>query len=127
VRPQLLGNKRRSAQLPRRCIVNQALAGSNPAIGAIFIATNTSNRVAVLRTLPEMVMSASETGDVVPPASQDGRSRRRVSELLVELQFQALRNRFPQSVKARHFRRTERQSAPGAVRRSDGPFNAVPK
>jgi hypothetical protein len=29
--------------------------------GAIFIATSTSNNVAVLRTLPEMVMSASET------------------------------------------------------------------
>ncbi len=29
--------------------------------GAIFVATSTSNNVAVLRTLPEMVMSASET------------------------------------------------------------------
>jgi hypothetical protein len=39
----------------------QASAGSNPESGAIFVATSTSNRVAVFRTLPEMVMSASET------------------------------------------------------------------
>src|ERR1019366_1637451 len=30
--------------------VNQALAGSNPEIGAIFIVTSTSNNVAVLQT-----------------------------------------------------------------------------
>ncbi len=40
---------------------NHAFAGSNPGIGAIFVATSTSNKVAVLRTLPEMPISASET------------------------------------------------------------------
>jgi hypothetical protein len=39
----------------------QASAGSSPGNGAILIATSTSNNVAVLRTFPEMVMSASET------------------------------------------------------------------
>jgi len=39
----------------------QALAGSMPASSGIFMATTTSSNVAVLRTLPEMVMSASET------------------------------------------------------------------
>ena len=37
---------------------NHALAGSTPRNGSIFVATNTSNNVAVLRTLPEIVMSA---------------------------------------------------------------------
>jgi hypothetical protein len=36
-------------------------AGSSPEVGAIFIATSTSNNVAVLRMLPERVMSASPT------------------------------------------------------------------
>ncbi len=40
---------------------NQAFAGSKPASGPILVATSTCSRVAVLRTLPEMVMSASET------------------------------------------------------------------
>jgi hypothetical protein len=40
---------------------SQAFAGSDPESGAIFVTTNTSNKVAVLRKLPEMVMSASET------------------------------------------------------------------
>ena len=33
----------------------------------------TSNKLAVLRTLPDMVISASEQGDVAPPPSLDGR------------------------------------------------------
>ena len=40
---------------------HQAFAGFNPKSGAIFTASSTSNNVAVLRTLPEMVMSAWET------------------------------------------------------------------
>ena len=46
-------------------MANQAFAGSNPESGAIFVATSTSNNVAVLRTLPEMVMSASETNGML--------------------------------------------------------------
>jgi hypothetical protein len=46
----------------------------NPESGALFVATSTSNNVAVLRMLPEMVISASEDdGNVVPPAIQAGR------------------------------------------------------
>jgi hypothetical protein len=51
----------------------QASAGSNPASGAIFVATSTSNNVAVLRTLPEMVMSVSEMIGCCP-ASESRRS-----------------------------------------------------
>jgi hypothetical protein len=42
-------------------LANQASAGSNSESDAIFVAISTSNRVAVLRTLPEIVTSASET------------------------------------------------------------------
>jgi hypothetical protein len=38
--------------------IQASAAESNPASGVIFVATNTSNNVAVLRTLPEMVSSA---------------------------------------------------------------------
>jgi len=41
--------------------VTQAFAGSKPESVGIFIATTTSSNVAVLRMLPEMPMSASET------------------------------------------------------------------
>lgn len=44
----------------------QAFAGSNPESGAIFVATSTPNNVAVLRTLPEMVMSAYEHEGMLP-------------------------------------------------------------
>jgi hypothetical protein len=45
---------------------NQASAGSKPVSVPILVATSTSNRVAVLRTLPEIVMSASETTGCTP-------------------------------------------------------------
>jgi CRP-like cAMP-binding protein len=45
------------AQRPR---ATHAFAGSKPESSGIFIATTTSSKVAVLRTLPEMPMSASE-------------------------------------------------------------------
>ena len=45
---------------------NQALAGLDPESGAIFVATSTSNNVALLRTLPAMPMSASERGGCSP-------------------------------------------------------------
>jgi len=45
---------------------NQALAGFNPKSGVIFVAISTSNKVAVLRTLPEMPISASETRGCCP-------------------------------------------------------------
>ena len=51
---------------------NQALAGSNPENSAIFVATSTSNKVAVLRTFPEMLRSASETRG----CCSDSKSRR---------------------------------------------------
>jgi hypothetical protein len=50
----------------------QAFAGSNPEGGAIFVATSTSSSVAVLRTLPEMVMRLLKREGVVPPSRQDG-------------------------------------------------------
>lgn len=56
-----------------------ASAGSNLESGVIFVATNTSNNVAVLRTLPEMVMSAAETTGCSSPTSLDGHSRCRVA------------------------------------------------
>ena len=40
---------------------NQTCSGSSPESFTTFVATSTSNRVAVLRTVPEMVMNASET------------------------------------------------------------------
>jgi hypothetical protein len=48
---------RSHTKVARERRTNQALAGSNPASGDIFGATSTSNNVAVLRTLPEVVMS----------------------------------------------------------------------
>jgi hypothetical protein len=47
--------------LIRQRSANQAFAGSNSHTVDTFIATSTSNKVAVLRTLPEMPRSASET------------------------------------------------------------------
>jgi hypothetical protein len=41
--------------------IQASAAGSNPANGVIFVATNTSNNVAELRTLPAMVSSVAET------------------------------------------------------------------
>jgi hypothetical protein len=41
--------------------IQASAAGSNPASGVIFVAINTSNDVAELRTLPEMVSSVAET------------------------------------------------------------------
>ncbi len=55
----------RRAQLDSRCLSQVALI--------IFVATNTPKIVAVLRTLPEIVMSASDTGGYFP-ASITGRS-----------------------------------------------------
>jgi hypothetical protein len=52
---QVKGTKCRSK--PKPC---HAFAGSNPASGVIFVAISTSNNM-VVRTLAEMVMSASET------------------------------------------------------------------
>ena len=44
----------------------QAFAGSKPESSGILIATTTSSSVAVLRTLPEMPVSASETRGCCP-------------------------------------------------------------
>jgi len=59
--PRLNGGRdaRRTAA-PRSRFGAQAFAGSNPETCGIFVATSTSSRVAVLRTLPEMVINASE-------------------------------------------------------------------
>jgi len=51
----------REAQLKKTATANQASAWSKPERGPIFVATRTRIKVAVIRTLPEMVMSASET------------------------------------------------------------------
>lgn len=61
------------AQAHRYQCATQALAGSSPDSGFILVATRTSNRVAVLRTLPAIVTSASET-TVCSSASKSRRS-----------------------------------------------------
>jgi len=77
-------------QIKKVAMSHQAFGESNPKSGAIFIATSTSNNVAVLRTLPEMVMSAWETRGAVRTANQDDRSRCRVVELRSESHSDAL-------------------------------------
>ena len=62
-------------QIKKVAVGHQAFGASTPKSGAIFIATITTNNVAVLRTLPEMVMSAWEMRGAVRPAKEDGRSR----------------------------------------------------
>ena len=57
---------------------NKAFAGSNQESAAMFGTTNTSNKVAVLRKLPEMVMRRE---DVALPACQGDHSRCKVAEL----------------------------------------------
>jgi hypothetical protein len=44
----------------------QALAGPNPEVGDILIATSTPNNVAVLRTLPEVPVAASAQNGSAP-------------------------------------------------------------
>src|ERR1017187_6265439 len=50
-----------SHSIRRQQRANQAFAGSTPENGAILITTSTSSSAAVLRTLPEILTSASET------------------------------------------------------------------
>ena len=84
---------------------HQAFAGFNPKSGAIFTASSTSNNVAVLRTLPEMVMSAWEMRGAVRTANQDDRSRCRVVELRSESHSDALGGHsFPESLRKKNFR-----------------------
>jgi hypothetical protein len=54
-------------QIKKVAMGHQAFVASNLILksGAIFIATSTSNNVAVLRILPETVMSAWETRGVL--------------------------------------------------------------
>jgi hypothetical protein len=70
-------------------MVNQALAVLSPETCANLIASITSNNVAVLRTLAEMVVSASETSGYWA-ASASRRSLARAVEILSFIQ-----NRIP--------------------------------
>ena len=65
-----LGSAPKFQSPAQRRRATQAFAGSKPEGVGIFIATTTSRNVAVLRMLPEMQMSASETRGVVPPGSR---------------------------------------------------------